>query len=674
MNNSRAIIITGILLIVLIVLVLKLFTIQITKHEYYTRIAETQQYKPQIVKAERGLIKDINGEVLSYTFSNVSFFVDKRMIKNNNKKINQIAEEFAKVMNKSKNYYVNLIKTGTRIVCLESKIPMDKAILLKKFVTDGLTYQEDFSRVYPYGNSTSHILGYVDKKTGTGIEGIEKIYNQELSGTDGYLVYEKDVFGNTLSIDENTSKVPKSGNTINLTINKTFQKILEEELTKGLEKFGGESAVGIVMNPNTGEILGLANLPDFDPTNYNVAETGSRRNRAIIDPYEPGSTMKSISMAILFDQKLAKENEQIDTENGSYKYKGVTIYDSHKSGILSVSEVLEQSSNIGMAKLIERVDAETFYKYLRDFGFSNKTSVDLPSEAEGGVKLPKFFTGITKAFMSYGYELLVTPLQMATAFSALINGGVLYQPYITKSITDHKGNIIKEFHPGKIRNVISDATSKRIRELMVGVVEHGSGKAAILPNVLVGGKTGTAQRLVNNNYSSSSHNSSFIGFFPAEKPTVVVFVLVNSPTRGSYGGLVAAPIFQEVAKRMIESDVNIVKDKKPIQRDNKLMEQLIADLKNAPKSSKRSYLNVPEKEIINTNRRFAYTDTMPNLTNKSVRDAIAQLNTMKVPFKVNGIGKVVWQSIEPGVPLNPGIICTLKCEPVNKKVKQSVTQ
>lgn len=346
MNNSRAIIITGILLIVLIVLVLKLFTIQITKHEYYTRIAETQQYKPQIVKAERGLIKDINGEVLSYTFSNVSFFVDKRMIKNNNKKINQIAEEFAKVMNKSKNYYVNLIKTGTRIVCLESKIPMDKAILLKKFVTDGLTYQEDFSRVYPYGNSTSHILGYVDKKTGTGIEGIEKIYNQELSGTDGYLVYEKDVFGNTLSIDENTSKVPKSGNTINLTINKTFQKILEEELTKGLEKFGGESAVGIVMNPNTGEILGLANLPDFDPTNYNVAETGSRRNRAIIDPYEPGSTMKSISMAILFDQKLAKENEQIDTENGSYKYKGVTIYDSHKSGILSVSEVLEQSSNI----------------------------------------------------------------------------------------------------------------------------------------------------------------------------------------------------------------------------------------------------------------------------------------------------------------------------------------
>lgn len=674
MNNSRALVITGILFIVLIILVLKLFTIQITKHEYYTRIAETQQYKPQIVKAERGLIKDVNGEVLSYTFSNVSFFVDKRMIKNNDKKINQIAKEFAKVMKKPKEFYVNMIKTGTKIICLENKVPMDKAIDLKKYVTDGLTFQEDFSRVYPYGNSTSHILGYVDKKTGTGIEGIEKIYNQELTGSNGYMVYERDVFGNTLSIDENISKVPKSGNTIYLTVNKTYQKILEEELAKGIEKFGGESAVGIIMNPNTGEILGLANLPDFDPANYNVAETGSRRNRAIVDPYEPGSTMKSISMAILFDQKLVKENEPIDTENGSFKYKGVTIYDSHKSGILSVSEVLEQSSNIGMAKLIERVDAETFYKYLRDFGFSNKTSIDLPSEAEGGVKLPKFFTGITKAFMSYGYELSVTPLQMITAFSALINGGILYQPYITKSITDQKGNIIKENHPAKIRNVINAETSRIIKELMVGVVEHGSGTAAMLPNVLVGGKTGTAQRLVNNNYSSSSHNSSFIGFFPAEKPSVVVYVLVNSPTRGTYGGLVAAPIFHEVAKRMIESDADLVKDKKPVQRDNKLMEQLISDLKNAPQSSNRSYLNVPEKKVLNTNRKFAYSDTMPNLTNRSVRDAIAQLNIMKIPFKVNGIGKVVWQSIEPGVPLNPGIVCTIKCEPANKKVKQSVIQ
>lgn len=672
MINSRALVITGILLIVLIVLVLKLFTIQVSKHEYYTRIAETQQYKPQTVKAERGLIKDVNGEVLSYTFSNVSFFVDRRML--DNKKIDAIAKVFSKEMGKTKNFYVNLIKSTSKTVCLESKVPMQQANRLKKFVIDGLTYQEDFSRVYPYGNSASHILGYVDKKSGTGIEGIEKTFNDKLTGTDGYFIYERDVLGRILSVDEKISKAPVGGNTINLTVNKTYQKILEEELTNGLQKFGGESAVGIIMNPNTGEILALANLPDFDPAIYNLAEANSRRNRAITDTYEPGSTMKSISMAILYDQKLAEENEVIDTENGSYKYKGVTIYDSHKSGLLNVREVLEQSSNIGMAKLSERLDTEVFYKYLRDFGFSNKTSLDLPSEAEGLLKLPKNFTGITKAFMSYGYELAVTPLQMTAAYCSLINGGNLYQPYITKSITDHSGKIIEEKKPEKIRSVISPVTSAKMKNLMIGVVEHGSGTAAMLPDVLVGGKTGTSQRLVNHNYSSSSHNSSFIGFFPADNPTVVIYVLVNSPSRGQYGGLVAAPIFHDVAKRMIESDVNLVKEKKQIPRDNKLMDQLIADLKTAPKNNKRSYLNVAEKKETVSTRKFYSSDTMPNLTNRSMRDAIAQLNTMKMQWKVNGIGKVVWQSIEPGTQLTTGTVCTLKCEPTTKKVKQSTTE
>ena len=672
MINSRALVITGILLIVLIILVLKLFTIQVSKHEYYTRIAETQQYKPQAVKAERGLIKDVNGEVLSYTFSNVSFFVDRRML--DNKKIDAIAKVFSKEMGKTKSFYVNLIKSTGKTVCIESKVPMQQANRLKKFVIDGLTYQEDFSRVYPYGNSASHILGYVDKKSGTGIEGIEKIYNDKLTGTNGYFIYERDVLGRILSVNEDMSTAAIGGNTINLTVNKTYQRILEEELTNGLQKFGGESAVGIIMNPNTGAILALANLPDFDPANYNLAEANSRRNRAITDTYEPGSTMKSITMSILFDQKLVEEDETVDTEEGSYKYKGVTIYDSHKSGILTVRGVLEQSSNIGMAKLSERLDAEIFYKYLRDFGFSNKTSFDLPSEAEGLLKLPKNFTGITKAFMSYGYELAVTPLQMIAAYSAIINGGNLYQPYITKSITDHSGKVIEEKQPEKIRSVISPATSAKMKDLMVGVVEHGSGTAAMLPDVLIGGKTGTSQRLVNNSYSSSSHNSSFIGFFPADNPTVVIYVLVNAPSRGQYGGLVAAPIFHDVAKRMIESDVNLVKEKKKIQRDSKLMDQLISDLKAAPKNNKRSYLNVAEKKETISNRKFYSSDTMPNLTNRSMRDAIAQLNTMKMQWKVNGIGKVVWQSIEPGSQLTHGTVCTLKCEPAIKKVKQSTAE
>ncbi len=273
--------------------------------------------------------------------------------------------------------------------------------------------------------------------------------------------------------------------------------------------------------------------------------------------------------------------------------------------------------------------------------------------------------------MSYGYELAVTPLQITAAFCTLVNGGNLMKPFITKSVTDSRGNVLLENKPEKIRSVINPATSERMKRLMVGVVEHGSGTAAMLPDVLVGGKTGTSQRLVNNSYSSAHHNSSFIGFFPADNPSVVIYVLVNAPTRGQYGGLVAAPIFHDVAKRMIESDVNLVKDKKKIERDSKLMEQLIADMKTAPQNTKRSYLNVPEKKSTLSNRKFYNSDTMPNLANKSMRDAIAQLNTLGIQWKVNGVGKVVWQSVEPGLPFEKGIVCTLKCEPAVKKVIQS---
>ncbi len=674
MINSRALIIAGILFTGLIILALKLFTIQIAKHEYYTRVAETQQYKPQIIKAERGLIKDVNGEVLSYTFDDVSFFVDKRMM--NQEKVDSIASVFSKVIGKPKSIYINLIKDGNKTVCLEKKVPMEQAIKLKKLVIDGLTYQEDFSRVYPYGSSASHVLGYVDKD-GKGVEGIEKLFNDDLAGENGYYVFERDVLGRILSVDDNMSKAPQTGNTVQLTINKNYQKILEEEIANGIQKFGGESAVGIIMNPNTGEVLALANYPDFDPANYNLFDANNRRNRAITDTYEPGSTMKAITMSILIDNNLVNEAEVINTENGAYKYKGVTIYDSHKSTQLTVRQVLEQSSNIGMSKLIERVDDNTLYKYLRDFGFSNKTLVDLPSEAEGTMKLPKNFTGISKAYMSFGYEVAVTPLQMIAAFSALINGGTLYQPFITKSVTDHFGNVISENKATRIRTVIKKSTSDEIKNMMIGVVEQGSGTAAQLPDVLVGGKTGTAQKLVNNSYTSAKHNSSFIGFFPADNPKVVIYVLINSPVFGQYGGLVAAPVFHDVAKRMIESDINLVPNKKRIERQNNLMDQLIADMKNSAKSNSsvsRSYLNIAEKKTITSNRKFYDRSTMPDLSNQSMRDAIAQLNEMGLQYKIVGTGKVVWQSIQPGLTFSKSDVCSLKCEPIVKRIKQTVSE
>lgn len=400
MINKRALIISFILLFAFIALSARLYVIQISGNEYYSLIALKQQNKPQTVKSGRGIISDRNGEVLSYTSDNISFFVDTRMI--DSRKADSVASLFSGLFGKNKKYYLELIENGFRNVCLEKKVPMEKALQLKKAVIDGLFYEEDFSRVYPYGSLASHLLGYVDKKM-IGVDGVEKVYNEKLTGTDGYYVFEKDVLGRIVSVNEKESRSPSAGNNITLTINKTYQQILEEELSKGLEKYEGESAVGIIMNPNTGEILALSNSPDFDPANYEIFPDKVRRNRLLTDTYEPGSTMKSISMSILFELKLASTDEIIDTEKGTYYFKGVKISDTHPHTSLTVREILEQSSNVGMAKLSQRIPDDMFYKFLRDFGFGNPTSIDLPGEASGLLKKPNSYSAVTKPFLSYGY-------------------------------------------------------------------------------------------------------------------------------------------------------------------------------------------------------------------------------------------------------------------------------
>ena len=260
---------------------------------------------------------------------------------------------------------------------------------------------------------------------------------------------------------------------------------------------------------------------------------------------------------------------------------------------------------------------------------------------------------------------------MIAAYSAIVNGGTLLQPFILKSITDSYGKIILENQTKKIRTVIEKSTSDLIKDFMVGVVEHGTGIEAQLPDVLVGGKTGTSQQLVNKSYSSNQHNSSFIGYFPAENPKVICFILINAPLVGQYGGLVAAPIFREVAKRMIGTDLSLVPNKKKIERKQNLIDQLVADVKTAPKTKSVSFSNVGDRSLTNISTRKIYNEnptTMPNLINQSMRDAIARLNEIGMQYKVVGTGKVVWQNLEPGSNIVPGSICLLKCESLLKKV------
>ena len=640
-----------------------MYQIQVVDHENYKFFAERQQNATEIIRADRGTVRDRNGEVLAYTKDDISFYADLRML--NKTERDSIASRFASTFGKTKDHYYRLMK-GKKNVPLEKKASREKAILLKNFFVDGLFKQEDYTRVYPYDNLASHILGYVDQN-GNGKSGIEKQFEEELEGRNGTLFIEKDARGRGVSVIEDLSMSAIPGKDVYLTIDKIYQKILEEELSAGIKEFEAKSALGIIMNPGNGEILGMANLPDFNPGKYNKYSNNIRRNRILTDTYEPGSTFKSIIMSALLEENLVKEHETVNTENGNYRFKRVNIRDTHEFERLSVREVLEQSSNIGMAKLIDRMDARKVYKYLRDFGFGNPTSIDLPGETDGYLKKPDAFSGLTKTFMSFGYEISVTPLQLITAYSALVNGGYIYQPSITKKVFDPETGKYENNHPVKIRRVISGGTSEQIKDFMVGVVENGTGSFAKLENITVGGKTGTSQKLVDNKYSSKEYNSSFVGFFPADDPQIICLILFDAPGVGRYGGRVAAPVFKKISERIIELDFSFFKnfDKKN-DRDYEF-EKLTTDLHSEKKQT--SYFasrNIEEKNFSDVKKKPEYQKgIMPDLRNMSKRNAAAVLNDLGIEYKISGSGKVVAQSVPAGKKIKDIITCAIKCESEN---------
>jgi membrane peptidoglycan carboxypeptidase len=311
----------------------------------------------------------------------------------------------------------------------------------------------------------------------------------------------------------------------------------------------------VVVDPRTGEILAMASYPTYDPNDLRSASQAAIRVRAITDMYEPGSTMKLVTAAAALEEGAVKPTDQLDGEGGTWQLGNHTIHDDHPAGMMSFREALEHSSNIAFAKVAERLPAPRFYKYVRDFGFGIISGIDLPGEARGDVKKPSQFTEGTQEFMAFGYQLAVTPLQLACAYAAIANGGVMMKPHLLKKRLDRNGDVIEEIAPQEIRRVVSQTTADTLRNLLVDVVENGTGREARIPGMRVAGKTGTAQQLSGGEYSKSKYNASFVGFFPADDPKVTLLVLLDSPTNGYYGGGVAAPIFREIARRIAGASV-----------------------------------------------------------------------------------------------------------------------
>ena len=659
MNNSRVLLVLIIVVLIFSALVFRLVNLQVVRSDELSYFAKRQQTNTQTVKADRGFIYDRNDVLLVYNRNDYSFYVDLRMLPSAEN--DKLAKVFSRVMGKSKRHYLNLLKVKGKTICLEKKVSFEKSLDFFEYKNPAFFYVEDPVSVFQYGSLASHILGYVDDDY-KGVNGISKSFDDVLRGKDGFRMVERNAMGEIISISEKQTRPSIPGDDIYLTIDKRYQAIVEEELKQSLKLTSGESASCIIMNPNTGEILAMANIGDYDPNKFWQYGDFERKNRTITDSYEPGSTFKVITLAALIEEKACNEAERINVENGVYKFRNNYIRDAHKFESLTVREIIEESSNIGIAKLVQRMSDEKYYQYIRSFGFGTFTSISLPGEVTGKLVDLDKWSKLTKTYMSFGYNISVTPLQITNAFCAIVNGGILYHPQIIKRQVDKNGNIIKEYSPVVVRRVISEKTSERMRSLLLGAVEKGTGKEAKIESLTIGGKTGTSKVIVEGKYSNSNYYSSFIGFYPANNPSMVCYVLIHKPKGQYYGGLVSAPVFKNILARIYELERGNYDRPKP-NTDIK-----IADNKNQETNNDFVQYDFQSDDNLSESGNVFITDNnrniMPDLRGKTIKEALVILNDLGIKWSISGSGVITEQSIPAGQVFNKRKTCLLTCSQI----------
>ena len=552
MNTKVKIIFLAFLLGFVLVLA-KLFMIQVVRSDYYQDIAR-RQYESKIeLPAERGKVYDRKRRLVATTVEKISLAVDPKMLDDTLRVFRALAAVTGKPV---ENYLSKIRGTASRFVWLERAVDSPSSVMnaaLDTLEASGLIKIPEPRRSFAYGSLASQILGFTNSE-GTGASGLELGWDSVLSGKNGYIFLQRDGRGKKRAIPDAPRLDPQPGYSLVLTLDMDMQTIVENELKQGVEAAAAESGSVIALNPATGEILAMASYPTFNPNNLLSASPELTRNACFTDTYEPGSTFKLITAAALLEEGKITPNE---TVTGAETITGrdgiVVVRDEHPVGTVTFAQALEKSSNVVIATLAQRVPNPKFYKYTRDFGFGIFTGIDVPGEVRGTVKKPHEFDYTTKTYMAHGYELSSTVLQLANAYATIANGGVMMKPFLVQRIINAAGEDVQTFEPQRVRRVVSEATAKTLTELLCGVVERGTGKSARIAGLAIAGKTGTSQQITEGKYSKRDYNGSFAGYFPANKPEVVIVIRMDKPRKGYYGGDVAAPIFQRIAQKFVSS-------------------------------------------------------------------------------------------------------------------------
>jgi cell division protein FtsI (penicillin-binding protein 3) len=385
---------------------------------------------------------------------------------------------------------------------------------------------------------------------GQGLEGLERRYDRYLSGEKQLIVLQRDALGRTVFPKGLSERTPSPGHTLTLTIDEFAQYVSEKELNDAVISARAKGGMALVMDPKTGAVLAMALSPKFDPNAMSGMSADRWRNRIITDAYEPGSTMKVIVAAAALEERVMRPDSLIYGENGRIEIARTVIHDHEKSGWMTFAEVIQKSSNIGAAKIAMQLEEVRLYRYIKAFGFGEKSDIDLPGEMAG---LTKDWGRRSLASIAMGQEIGVTPLQLVTAISAVANGGWLMKPYVVSEIRDAGGHLVARMEPHVRRQPISTATARTLTDILEGVVTNGTGRKAAVPGYRVAGKTGTAQKIDPRTgaYSSSLLIGSFVGYVPAEDPRLAIVVVIDEPKAEAWGGVVAAPVFRRIAEQVL---------------------------------------------------------------------------------------------------------------------------
>lgn len=522
----------------------RLYYVQVVQYSRFVNLKEKQYIQTVEIKPRRGTIYDCQGRELAMTIDVDSVCAFPRLIKNKT----AVAEKIASVLDKSVPLILEKLNTQKYFVWIERKITEEQSKRLKEMRLPGIDLLKEGKRFYPEGILANQLIGFVGIDN-VGLTGIEKCYDEYIKGESSYILRGKDAKGRGILNDFQMCYASSGSQDIVLTIDKTIQYIAEREIDEIWRRNKAKTGLIIVQKTKTGEILALAGRPTFSGEKLNENNMGEMRIKAISDFYEPGSTFKIITASAALEEKVVTVADRYFCENGKYKVGSTYIRDHEKEGWLTFAQVIERSSNIGCAKVADKLGKEKMYYYARLFGFGAPTGIGLSGEAEGLLRQTRDWSGISLGRISFGQEIGVTPLQLINAVSAVANGGVLMQPFIVKSMRSKDGSVAKEYRSQQIRQVISPDTAHLMKDILKGVVERGTGVMAQVKGYKVAGKTGTAQKIdpLTKKYSSSHYVASFVGYIPADDPEITILVIVDEPKGVYWGGSICAPVFSRVA-------------------------------------------------------------------------------------------------------------------------------